>query len=133
MDNNEKYEYTYTAPTESERKTVEEIRCRYQSKERADTSFMRLKKLDGKVRSMPMMIGLSLGIIGTLLFGSGMAIVLEKLFAHYLLVGVTLSVVGLVPIALAYPTYCKVSKKYKEKYGDEILKLSDEILNENKV
>ena len=26
-----------------------------------------------------------------------------------------------------------LAKEYKEKYGDEILKLSDEILNENKV
>ncbi len=130
MDNNQKYEYTYTAPTESERKTTEEIRLRYQPKEKTDTPFARLKKLDDKVRSIPMMIGLTLGVIGTLMFGGGMAIVLEKLCAHYLLVGVLLSAVGLIPIAFAYPAYCKIAKKYKDKYGAEILQLSEEILNE---
>ena len=132
MDNNQRYEYTYTAPTESERKTTEEIRSRYQPKEKTETSFERLKKLDGKVRSIPMIIALTLGIVGTLIFGGGMAIVLEKLCKHYLFIGVALSAVGLVPISFAYPAYCKAAKKCKDKYGEEILKLSDEILNENK-
>lgn len=131
MENNQKYEYTYTAPTEAERKTTEEIRRRYQPRKHTETSFARLQKLDQKVRSIPMMIGLTLGIIGTLIFGGGMAIVLEKLCAHYLLVGVALSAVGLLPISFAYPAYCKAAKKCKDKYGAEILKLSDEILNEN--
>ena len=128
MENNQKYEYTYAAPTESERKTAEEIRRRYQPKSEQDSSILRLKKLDGKVRSIPMAIALSLGIIGTLIFGGGMAIVLEKLFAQYLLIGVTLSAVGIFPIAFAYPVYCKLTKTYKEKYGGEILRISEEIL-----
>ena len=131
MDNNKPYEYTYTAPTESERKVAEDIRRRYQPTEKKDTAFMQLKKLDQKARSVPMIVALSLGILGTLLFGGGMAIVLEKLLSHYLLVGISLSVVGLAPILSAYPTYCKLSKKYKDKYGGEIIRLSDEVLNES--
>lgn len=132
MSENNKFEYTYTAPTESERKTAEEIRRRYQPRECCETSLARLKRLDSKVRSIPMMIGLTLGVIGTLMFGGGMAIVLEQLFAHYLLIGVCISSVGILPIALAYPVYGKVSKVCKEKYGAEILRLSEEILNEEK-
>lgn len=130
MENNEKYEYTYSAPTEAERKTAEEIRRRYCPIEKKETQIVRLKKLDERVRSIPMMVGLTLGIIGTLIFGGGMAIVLEKLCKYYLLVGASLSAVGLIPIALAYPVYCKVAKKCKNKYGHEILRLSEEILNE---
>ena len=132
MNENNKFEYTYTAPTESERKTAEEIRRRYQPRECCETNLTRLKKLDSKVRSIPMMVGLTLGVIGTLMFGGGMAIVLERLFAHYLLIGVCVSAVGILPIALAYPVYGKVSKACKEKYGAEILRLSEEILNREK-
>ena len=56
--------------------------------------------------------------------------VLEIHFPYHEIVGVAISVVGLVPVALAYPIYRILAKKGKEKYKDEILRLSDEILNE---
>ena len=49
-----------------------------------------------------------------------------------LLWGIVLMVIGSVPMALAYPVYKSVLNKGKAKYGDEILRLSEELLNENK-
>ena len=45
--------------------------------------------------------------------------------------GVIVSIVGVIPMAIAYPVYKFVLNKYKKRYGDEILKLSDEILNDS--
>ena len=46
------------------------------------------------------------------------------------LLGIVLMVIGSVPIALAYPVYKRVLEKYKNRYGEEILRLSEELLNE---
>jgi hypothetical protein len=45
--------------------------------------------------------------------------------------GIVLMVIGAVPVALAYPVYKGVLKKYKNRYGEEILRLSEELLNES--
>jgi hypothetical protein len=45
--------------------------------------------------------------------------------------GIMLMVIGSVPMAIAYPVYKIVHKKYKNRYGDEILRLSEDLLNEN--
>ena len=46
--------------------------------------------------------------------------------------GTVVAVVGLVPICLAYPLYKQIFGSRKKKYGAEIIRLSDEILNEEK-
>ena len=49
---------------------------------------------------------------------------------NYFIAGVILGVVGAVPMGLAYPIYRKVLKHNKEKHGEEILSLSNELLGE---
>ena len=125
-----KFEYTYSAPTETERREAEEIRKRYQTEPQVGDKLAQLKALDKKAKQPPLILSLTIGILGTLIFGGGMATVLEINFPYHEIVGVAISAVGLVPVALAYPIYQIFAKKSKEKYKDEILRLSDEILNE---
>ena len=49
---------------------------------------------------------------------------------YHLIVGSAICLAGMLPIGLAYPVYKYVLKKCKAKYGGEILRLSEEILNE---
>lgn len=127
----EKFEYNYSAATAEEKKEAEAIRARYLG-ESAGGKLERLKSLDNKVKQPPMIWSLSLGIIGTLIFGLGLAMILEFRQIPYNLVwGTLISTVGLVPIALAYPVYQKVLEQGKAKYGAEILRLTEEILGEN--
>ena len=72
-----------------------------------------------------MVTALTLGIIGTLIFGLGLALILEW---NNLPLGTALSALGLVPILLAYPLYRAVLKRQKEKYAEEILQLSENLL-----
>ncbi len=120
----EVFEYTYSAPTEAEKRQIENIRSHYAPSN--PTSFERLKYLDAKVKNTATIVSLVLGVIGCLIFGCGLAFVLE--FNEWL-IGIILMAVGIVPMGLAYPAYNHELKKGKEKYGEEILKISDELLN----
>jgi hypothetical protein len=69
-----------------------------------------------------------LGIVGALIFGLGLTMILEW---SIFLWGIALMAIGSGSMAVAYPVYKAVLKKYKKRYGAEIVKLSEEILNEN--
>ncbi len=123
-----KFEYTYSAPSESERKEIESIRRQYEERPNAPESKLeRLRKLDAFVKNSATCAALVLGVIGLLTFGLGLTMILEwKLYLWGALVGA----VGSLPIAAAYPVYRFVLKRNKKKYGAEILRLSEALLKE---
>ena len=90
--------------------------------------MQRLRKLHSKVKSPAMAVSLTMGIVGTLIFGLGLSMVLEW---NLLVWGSLVAVVGLVPIISAYWTNNKIIERQKKKYGEEILKLSQELLDKN--
>lgn len=123
-----KFKYTYSAPTKSEREQIEDIRKDYLPKSEQEIKLDRLKKLDSKVKNIPTLWGLSIGIIGTLIFGLGLTMILEW---NIMIWGVLVSALGLVPVILAYPIFKKIKTQKSNKYKDEILSLSNELLNLN--
>lgn len=123
----DKFEYTYSAPTERERKEIMSIRRQYEDKPTTDGKLERLRRLDTIVKNRCMIFSLTLGVIGCLIFGLGLAFVLEF---EQLALGIISSFVGAVVMLFAYPLYCSIHKKDKAKYGEEIIKLSQELLGE---
>ena len=124
---NEQFNYKYTAPTEEERKEIASIRRQYAPQEQTESKMERLRRLDALVKNTAIIWSLALGVVGTLVFGAGLTMILEW---SILLWGIVLMAVGSVPVAIAYPVYKWLLKKYKNRYGDEILRLSEELLNE---
>lgn len=124
----EKFEYKYTAPTDQEKREIEAIKRQYVKVEEPASKLERLRELDAKVKRMPTILALTLGIVGTLLFGTGMTFFLEWIKLWY--VGIPFSIIGLILISLAMPVYKKIKQKNIDKYRDEIIKLSDSLLNE---
>ncbi len=125
---NDLFEYTYSAPTERERKTIEAIRNQYTQKPQK-SAFERLVALDEKIKGSATAVALILGVGGCLIFGLGLAMVLEwQLFIP----GIIVMALGVVPMLLAYPGYKKVFKMGKNKYGEEILTLSANLLKKDK-
>lgn len=123
----DKFEYTYKAPTEDERREIEYIQNQYKQKQNTSSKLQLLRKLDNKVKSIPTMIALIMGIIGTLIFGLGLAMILQwQIYIWGSLVGV----VGSVPILMSYFVYYKIFNKLKNKYSSQILKLSEELLSQ---
>ena len=123
------FNFRYTAPTEEERREIDSIRRQYSPQEQTETKLERLRRLDSLVKNTAIIWSLVLGVFGCLIFGLGLTMVLEW---SILLWGIVLMVIGSVPMAIAFPVYNKLLKKGKAKYGDEILRLSEELLNENK-
>ena len=124
---NNTFEYTYSAPTEEEKKQIASIRRQYEtSLESGESKVERIKYLDAKVRNTANITALALGIIGCLIFGLGLTMVLEW---KRLLWGIVVMSVGCIPTILAYPVHQWLFKKGKKKYGEEILRLSEELLS----
>ena len=124
---NKKFEYTYSAPTEQERKEIEHIQSQYRPQVKSTSKLDILRKLDNKVKNVPTITSLILGIVGILTFGLGLTLILEwKIYIG----GVVLGFVGCVVMGIAPLLHNKIYNQLKNKYSSEILKLSGELLNE---
>ena len=127
MENKEEFSYTYSA---QQQKEIEAIRKKYLPKE-AD-KMQQLRKLHAVPTQKAQAWSIALGIVGTLIFGSGMSLCMTELSGvsggTAMFIGIPVGIVGMVLVALAYPLYNRVLKKQREKIAPEILRLSDELL-----
>ena len=75
---------------------------------------------------------LAAGIIGALILGTGMSLCMTELGAPLgrfsMVLGITVGLIGLVLVAMAYPIYNRILQKEREKIAPEILKLTDELM-----
>jgi hypothetical protein len=130
---NDRFEYSYSA---NEQKEILKIKEKYTVKEKntEESSYERLKALDKSATRKPLIIALTLGIIGALVMGTGMSLVMTDLgemmnINNDLLVGVIVGCVGLVMVVISYPVYLFVYKREKARVAPEILRISEELLN----
>lgn len=123
MDNNEKFEYTYSAKQQAE---LENIRKKYLPEE--ETKMDKLRRLDKSVTRQGTMISIIIGVAGTLIMGLGICMCLEW---QQFVLGIILGILGIAILASAYPVFNKITQKQKEKIAPEILRLTEEIEREN--
>ena len=123
-----KFEYKYTAPTMEERKEIDSIRRQYLPTDKSMTKMDRLRYLDRKVKGVSQAVSISFGVIGLLMFGTGMTFFLE--WVNYWYIGIPFALIGGILMSFAYLIYIKLLTKLKNKYGKEIIELSNELLNE---
>ena len=114
------FQYTYSAEKQEE---IKSIRQKYIAHE--EDKMSQLRKLDESVTRPGTILGILVGIIGTLVFGLGMTCVLEW---QLIVLGCIFGIIGCVGIALAYPLYKIITKKQKEKLAPEIIRLTNELL-----
>ena len=124
--NENKFEFNYSAPSEQQRRTIESIKSQYEAKSDVNEAYERIMSLDKRVKNVPTIVSLVLGVVGLLVFGLGFTMVLQ--WGLYLW-GILVAIVGCVPMALAPILYKAITSKMKEKYGPEILRLSEMMLN----
>ena len=71
---------------------------------------------------------ITIGTIGTLLFGVGMCCVLVWTNSiEFFVTGTVIGIIGMIIAGLAYPIYKKVTKKERAKIAEQIISLSDEL------
>ena len=126
MENNA-FEYTYSAQRQQE---VEEIRKAYLPKE--EDKMEQLRKLHEMPTKKAQAAAIAMGFIGALVLGTGMSLCMTDLGAALgnlsMVVGILVGIIGIVPVALAYPVFKRTLKKEREKIAPEILRLTDELL-----
>jgi len=121
MENNQNFEYTYSA---KEQKEIESIKRKYMTV--GESKLEKLKRLDMEAERPGNMVSIMLGTLGCLIFGGGMS--MAMVWTESLLIpGIMVGVVGMVVMAMAYPMYVRITKKQREKIAPEILALTKEL------
>lgn len=126
----ESFQFTYSAKEQEE---LKKIREKYQPRE--ESKMDRLRKMDAAVTQRAVGISLAIGLAGSLIMGLGMSIVMTELGLRLgltgmvnMIVGISIGVVGMILICLAYPVYVWKLKMEREKIAPEILKLTEELI-----
>ncbi len=126
MADKETFQYTYSAPEQSD---VKKIREKYLPKEM--TKMDQLRALDASVTRRGNVVSIVHGILFTLLLGLGMSCCMVWA-GTWFLPGIVIGCVGLAGVAATYPIYNRIVKQDKAKLAPEILRLTEElILGEN--
>ncbi len=110
---------------------AEKIASEYAQKQTSKT--VALKKLDAKVKRPAEILAYTIGIVATLLFGAGMAVLLKAIGNGALwqnVLSYVAGAIGIVGVAINYPIYKKVSEKRKRKYAADVIRLAKEISDE---
>lgn len=93
------------------------------------TKLDELKRLDKKVKLPAKIAAYSVGAAGTLVFGTGMCLCL-KVIGNFFALGVVAGCAGIALCVASYFIYKAILKARKKKYGEKIVELSGELLNE---
>ena len=121
MTEKEVFEYTYSAPQQSE---VQKIREKYLPKE--VTKLDQLRALDAGVTRRGTAVSLVHGVLYTLVLGLGMSCCMVWA-GNLFLPGIVIGCIGLAGIAATYPIYSYIVKQDRDKIAPEILRLTEEL------
>ena len=121
------FEYTYSL---QQRREVEEIRKQYLPKEKDKMEELRrLHSIPGRKAAAA---SITTGVTGALILGTGMSLCLTELGAALgslaMALGIVIGAAGIALCALAYPTYNRVLQQERAKIADEILRMTDELM-----
>ena len=111
---------------------AQKIRTQYIEKEHSELD--ELRELDAKVKLPANIFGYTFGSISAIVMGAGMSLVMTDLGAsigieNALIPGIVVGILGLGMSLLTYPIYKRVLNARKDKFGAEILALSDKIMS----
>lgn len=106
---------------------IEQIRANYMPKQEP-TKFEQLKQLDKKVKNPAKIFAYIFGSVSSLILGTGMCLAM-KIIGSSMALGIVIGVVGLALMGVNYPIYKAILKKRINKYSQQVIELSDSLLN----
>lgn len=129
--NHEIFQYTYSA---KEQEDVKKIRSKYIPKE--ESKLDQLYRLDAHVTQKATVRSVTAGLTGALIMGCGMSLAMTDIGTSIGLgslampVGILVGILGMALAGIAYPFYLHILKKERAKIAPEILRLTDELMNQ---
>lgn len=111
---------------------AQKIRTQYMEKQFGELDALR--ELDAKVKRPANVFSYVFGSFSAIVMGTGMSLVMTDIgaalgIANVMVPGIAIGVAGIVMALINYPIYKKILNSRKKKYGAEIIKLSDKIMN----
>ena len=116
----------------NEQQAAARIREHYTEKQITDLDTLR--ELDAKVKRPANVFAYTFGSISAVIMGAGMSLVMTDIgatlgIASAMIPGIAIGIIGMFMALVNYPMYKGILGNRKKKYGAEILKLSDKIMN----
>ena len=117
----------------NEQQVAAKIREHYTEKQITDLDTLR--ELDAKVKRPASVFAYVFGSISAIIMGAGMSLIMTDIAEKIglgidpMIPGIVIGTIGLGMALLTYPMYKGILNSRKRKYGAEILKLSDKIMN----
>jgi len=108
-------------------KAVEKIRNNYEEKKMSKLDELRM--LNKSVELPAKIFAYIFGVIGALVLGIGMCLAMPEVIDGFMPLGIAIGVVGIVMVSINYFIYNAILKSRRIKYKEDIMTLSDEILN----
>ena len=93
-----------------------------------------LKKLDRAAKRPAEIFAYTFGVFVSLILGVGMCISMRVIgngSSLYMTLGIILGILGFAGMGINYLIYKKISEKNKNKYAGDIIRLANEIADEN--
>lgn len=111
---------------------AEKIRTQYMEKQPSELDALR--ELDAKVKRPANVFSYVFGSISAIIMGTGMSLVMTDIasklgLGDMMIPGIVIGVVGMALAIINYPLHKAILNSRKNKYGPEILKLSEKIMN----
>ena len=112
---------------------AQQIRSQYTVKE--NTQLDELKALDKKVKMPANVFAYIFGSISAIIMGSGMSLVMTDLgstlgLADSMTPGVIIGIIGMLLAIVNYPLYKHILDSRKKKYAEQVLELSEKLMND---
>ena len=106
---------------------AESIANEYSPKD--SSKIVKLRKLDMKAKLPANIFTYTLGIISSLVFGTGMCLGMQVIGSGmiHIVLGIIVGIIGIIGCGVNYPIYKKMLENGKKKYAYEIVELAREI------
>ena len=111
---------------------VQKIRTQYIEKEH--TQLDALKELDAKVKRPANVFAYIFGSISAIIMGSGMSLVMTDIgstigIKEAMVPGIVIGIAGMLMAIINYPIHKSILTSRRKKYADQIMELSDKIMD----
>lgn len=111
---------------------AQKIRAQYMEKQVSELD--ELRALDAEVKKPANIFGYVFGSISAIIMGAGMSLVMTDLgttlgIGSPMPIGIAVGIVGMGMAIANYPIYKAILSSRREQYADEILVLSDKVIN----
>lgn len=95
------------------------------------TKLDELMALDKRVKLPARIFAYIFGILGSLVLGTGMCFAMNVIgnTTKLMILGIIVGCIGILLVSLTYPIYKKMLSSRKEKYANEIIEKSNQLLN----